>query len=114
MEGTMAASKTPHLRDGVAHFNPVNPVATIQVADTIAERFTSDDVLLRRADLKRLGIHYSNAHLLRLEARGLFPRRVRLTPGKGGKVAWKEREVLDWLNARAAARATDTYADCAY
>ena len=56
------------------------------------------DVLHRRADLKKLGIHYLNADLLRLEARGLFPRRVRLSPAK---VAWIEREVLDWLNDRA-------------
>jgi predicted DNA-binding transcriptional regulator AlpA len=90
----------------------MNPVVTVQVADTIATRLQPGDVLLQRADLKRLGIHYSNAHLLRLEARGVFPRRVRLSRGKGGKVAWIEREGLDWLNARAAARATDTYADC--
>jgi len=109
----MTRPKSPHLRDGVAHFNPVNPAATIQVADTTAARLLPGDVLLQRADLKRLGIPYSNAHLLRLEARGLLPRRVRLSPGKRGKVTWIERELLDWLNARAAARATDTYADCA-
>jgi hypothetical protein len=30
-------------------------------------------LLLSRADLKKLGITYSNAHLLRLEASGRFP-----------------------------------------
>jgi len=109
VEDTITAQKLPHLRDGVAHFNPVHPVATIQVGDTMpGPRLASGDVLLQRADLKELGIHYSNTHLLRLEARGLFPRRVRLSPRK---VAWKEREVLDWLDSRAAARATDPYAD---
>jgi predicted DNA-binding transcriptional regulator AlpA len=109
----MTRPKTRHLRDGVAHFNPINPIVTVQVADTIAARLLPGDVLLQRTDLKRLGIPYSNAHLLRLEAQGLFPRRVRLSPGKSGKIAWIDREVLDWLNTRAAARATDSYADCA-
>ena len=109
----MTRPKTRHLRDGVAHFNPVNPIVTVQVADTIAARLLPGDVLLQRTDLKRLGIPYSNAHFLRLEARGLFPRRVRLSQKKSGKVAWIEREVYEWLNARAVARATDNYADCA-
>lgn len=71
-----------------------------------------DDIHLRtlasRADLKRLGIHVSNTTLLRWEARGAFPRRVR--PG-GTTVAWFMSEIQDWLAARADERARTHYAD---
>lgn len=75
---------------------------------TEVPKFPSGTVLLRRADLRRMGIEYSNVHLLRLEARNRFPRRVRLSPAK---IAWIEREVLDWLANRAAERSNYVYAD---
>lgn len=64
--------------------------------------------LANRADLKRLGITVSNTTLLRWEARGRFPRRIRLA---GTSVAWFLPEIEDWLAERAAERATWHYAD---
>jgi len=52
--------------------------------------------LATRADLKRLGINVSNTTLLRWEARGRFPRRIRMA---GTSVAWFLSEIEDWLNA---------------
>ena len=54
----------------------------------------------------RLGI--SNSTLLRWEARGRFPRRVRLA---GTSVAWLLNEIEQWLAERAVERDTWHYAD---
>ncbi|UWR16307.1 AlpA family transcriptional regulator [Sulfitobacter sp. M368] len=64
--------------------------------------------LATRADLKRLGIIVSNSTLLRWEARGRFPRRVRLA---GTSVAWLLKEIEQWLAERAEARSRTHYAD---
>jgi prophage regulatory protein len=44
---------------------------------------------------------YSPAHIDRLEKAGRFPKRVRLG---AARVGWIEKEVLDWLALRIAAR----------
>ncbi|WP_414713972.1 helix-turn-helix transcriptional regulator [Sphingomonas sp.] len=44
---------------------------------------------------------YSPAHIARLEAAGLFPKRVRLG---AGRVGWVDEEVQDWLKHRIAER----------
>jgi predicted DNA-binding transcriptional regulator AlpA len=64
--------------------------------------------LATRADLKRVGIEVSNTTLLRWEARGRFPRRIRMA---GTSVAWFLCEIEDWLAARAAERARTHYAE---
>lgn len=64
--------------------------------------------LATRADLKRLGIIVSNSTLLRWEARGRFPRRVRLA---GTSVAWLLNELEQWLAERAEERSRTHYAD---
>lgn len=64
--------------------------------------------LATRADLKRMGITLSNSTLLRLEARGRFPRRLRIG---GTTVAWFVSEIEDWLAERADERARTHYAD---
>jgi predicted DNA-binding transcriptional regulator AlpA len=56
---------------------------------------------LSREDLQRLGIKYSNIHMLRLEAMGKMPKRVYLSPGR---VAYIESEILDYLARCVAAR----------
>jgi predicted DNA-binding transcriptional regulator AlpA len=61
-----------------------------------------------REDLKRLGINVSNTTLLRWEARGRFPRRIRMA---GTSVAWFLSEIEEWLVARAAERARTNYAE---
>ena len=45
----------------------------------------------------RTRVLYSPAHIDRLEKAGLFPKRVRLGPGR---VGWVEDEVLQWVQAR--------------
>jgi predicted DNA-binding transcriptional regulator AlpA len=64
--------------------------------------------LATRADLKRLGIIVSNSTLLRWEARGRFPRRVRLA---GTSVAWLLNELEQWLAERADERSRIHYAE---
>ncbi len=64
--------------------------------------------LATRVDLKRMGITLSNTTLLRLEARGRFPRRLRIG---GTTVAWLMSEIDDWLAERAEERARTYYAD---
>lgn len=44
---------------------------------------------------------YSPQHIARLEAAGLFPKRVRLGQNR---VGWVEAEVLEWLQERIDAR----------
>lgn len=46
---------------------------------------------------------YCPAHIARLEAAGLFPKRVQLGPGR---VGWVEEEVEEWLLIRIAKRGT--------
>ncbi len=67
-----------------------------------------DKVLLTRADLNRMGIGLSNSSLLRAEARGKFPRRLRISPAT---VCWDRAEIENWLEARKSERATWCYAE---
>lgn len=69
---------------------------------------TEKKTLATRDDLKRLGIIVSNTTLLRWEARGRFPRRIRMA---GTSVAWFHSEIEDWLTERSAERAHTHYAD---
>jgi prophage regulatory protein len=65
-------------------------------------------MLATRDDLKRMGIKVSNVTLLRWEARGRFPRRIRMA---GTTVAWFLSEIEDWLKERAEERTRTHYAD---
>lgn len=56
-------------------------------------------IFATRSDLKKLGIHLSNTQLLRLEAVGRFPRRVRLS---AGTVSWILEEILEWIEKKSA------------
>ncbi|MEQ9490512.1 MAG: AlpA family phage regulatory protein [Alphaproteobacteria bacterium] len=57
--------------------------------------------LIDRNGLRDVGVCFSNKHLLSLERRGLFPKRVRLAPQT---VCWLEHEISEWLEARIAER----------
>lgn len=60
--------------------------------------------LITYKELKPLkGIPFSREHLRRLEAEGKFPKRVRLAEG-GDYYGYVEKEIDDYLAARAAAR----------
>jgi prophage regulatory protein len=65
-------------------------------------------IVLTRDDLKAMGINKSNTTLLRWEASGRFPRRIRLA---GTTVAWIASEIDEWLTERATERSSYFYAD---
>ena len=69
---------------------------------------TGQQALANRADLARFGIKVSNSTLLRWEAAGRFPRRIRMA---GTSVAWLLSELEDWVAARSAEREHTHYAD---
>lgn len=58
-------------------------------------------ILLTRGDLPRLGIKVANTTLLRMEAAGQFPKRLRLSPHS---VAWLASEVQAHIETLALAR----------
>lgn len=59
---------------------------------------THTRLLRKPAVLERLGL--SGTTIWRLERAGQFPKSIRLSPGA---VAWKERDIEDWIAARAEA-----------
>lgn len=65
-------------------------------------------LLVSRSDLKQLGVTVSNCSLLRWEAQGRFPRRVRMA---GTTVAWASDEVIAWYRKRLSERVHHHYAD---
>jgi prophage regulatory protein len=61
----------------------------------------SNKLLLTRGDLPRLGLNLSPSTLLRLEAAGKFPKRVRIG---AHSVAWLASEIHAHIEALASAR----------
>ena len=72
------------------------------------ELTSGQQALANRADLARFGIKVSNSTLLRWEAAGRFPRRIRMA---GTSVAWLLNEIEQWLADRAEERSRTYYAD---
>lgn len=72
------------------------------------ELTSGQQALANRADLARLGIKVSNSTLLRWEAAGRFPRRIRMA---GTSVAWLLAEIEQWVADRADERSRWHYAD---
>ncbi len=60
--------------------------------------------MLSKRQVKEL-VLYSPQHIARLEAAGVFPKRVKLG---NNRVGWIEDEVLDWLQIRIDARDNQT------
>jgi hypothetical protein len=56
---------------------------------------------LTRDDIKRRGVTFCNKHLLELERRGNFPKRVRFGPRR---VAWVASEIDTYLASLVEAR----------
>ena len=65
-------------------------------------------IVLGRAELRSFGIIVSNTTLLRWEAAGRFPRRIRMA---GTTVAWLKSEIDQWLEKRSEERARAHYAE---
>ena len=59
--------------------------------------------LLSKKQVKDL-VLYSYAHIDRLEKAGLFPKRVRLSRYRTGRVGWMESEITAWLQSKLAER----------
>ena len=55
--------------------------------------------LLSKKQVKEL-VLYSYAHIDRLEEEGLFPRRVRLSHYRTGRVGWLEVEIFAWIESK--------------
>jgi len=53
---------------------------------------------------EKKGIVFSRVHIARLEAAGKFPKKIQYGDGR---VGWLEREVDEWIEAKAAARETE-------
>lgn len=54
-------------------------------------------VLLSYDELAPMGIRYSRPHLIRMEAKGQFPKRVLLSPGR---IAWRKSDIEAWIANR--------------
>ena len=65
-------------------------------------------LILGRKDLHELGLNVSNTTLLRWEALGRFPRRIRMG---GTAVGWLAIEVAQWLKERDSERVGYHYED---
>jgi len=59
------------------------------------------NLLVSYRQLHELGITFKRAWLARLEARGEFPRRIRIGAGPRGRIAWRLDDILAWIEARA-------------
>jgi prophage regulatory protein len=55
-----------------------------------------NDRIIDRHELGRL-VPFNPSHLARLEAVGLFPKRIRLGPAR---VGWSLREVTEWIKTK--------------
>ena len=59
--------------------------------------------LLSKKQVKEL-VLYSYAHIDRLEKAGHFPKRVRLSRYRTGRVGWLEAEVIAWIDSKLTVR----------
>ncbi len=62
--------------------------------------YSSPSRLITKAELRRI-VPYTPQHILRLEKRGMFPRRVQVG---ANRVGWLLSEIEDWVAARVAER----------
>lgn len=71
--------------------------------DHILSTPISQDRIVPWPELRRI-IPYSRMTIWRLEQRGLFPRRIRLAPGKNARVGWSLTEIHQYVEDRKAER----------
>ena len=74
--------------------------ATQRTAGTVRTQTVSPLRLITKAELRGL-VPYTPQHILRLEKRGQFPRRIQVGPNR---VAWLLSEVESWIAAHVAER----------
>jgi predicted DNA-binding transcriptional regulator AlpA len=56
--------------------------------------------LIGYSDLPHLGVEFHRVHIRRMILRGEFPTGIRLGMGANGKVAFRVRDVLEWIAKR--------------
>jgi predicted DNA-binding transcriptional regulator AlpA len=61
-------------------------------------------ILVGYADLKEMGVPYTQTHLYRLVKAGEFPKPVKLGNAPNARIAWKRAEILEWIDSRVQAR----------
>lgn len=76
-------------------------LASIRVLPFRREHPTTQQLVSKKELKSVYGIPYSFAHIARLEAAGLFPKRVRLG---ACRVAWVAEEVQKWIDERVSRR----------
>lgn len=67
------------------------------------ESIPETDRLIGSKEIRQI-VPYTIYHLSRLEAKGQFPRRVKVGAGRQGRIGWPSREVEQWVEARKASR----------
>jgi predicted DNA-binding transcriptional regulator AlpA len=58
-----------------------------------------EDRVVLRAELAQF-IDVDRATIARWEKDGTFPKRIKLGPGRTGKIAWRESDLKRWLAER--------------
>jgi predicted DNA-binding transcriptional regulator AlpA len=61
-------------------------------------------VVYTKQALRELGLDWSDDRISYYEARGRFPRRLKLAPGKNARVGWLVSEINEWFQQRIAER----------
>jgi prophage regulatory protein len=65
----------------------------------VSKRLLPEELILN-AERRRL-VPVSDVTIWRMERRGEFPRRIRVSPGR---VAWRRSEIEQWLEQRSSTR----------
>lgn len=60
--------------------------------------------LVSLEDLQKMGVTYSAKHLNRLSDANLFPKAIKLGPGRNSRKAWLKTDIEAWLQKRIDAR----------
>ena len=74
----------------------------VSFSQPLSEELHMTDRILRKPDINAL-TGFSDVTIRALEAQGHFPRRFKLNP-LGKHVGWRESEIMDWIEERAASR----------
>ena len=82
-----------HLNITRLFLNPLNLASKRIIQSMATVDFVNCDRLIAWTEVRHL-VPYSRPQIWRLEKQGLFPRRIRLGPGR---VAWLLREISEWI-----------------
>lgn len=64
--------------------------------------------IITKKELRQI-VPYSAQHILRLEKKGIFPRRIVIGPGR---VGWRLADIEQWLADRASSTASARMPEC--